>query len=48
MRRLWRSFGSWIWNLSEDTGIPLGRAAPWVFGQSIGCRYKKIEKEDES
>lgn len=31
-----------IWNLSELSGIGLGRFAPFVFGKMIGCKYKRI------
>ena len=32
-----------IWNISEFTGIPLGRFAPFVFGKMIGV--KGIKKD---
>lgn len=31
-----------IWNLSEWSGIPLGRYAPIVFGGMIGCKSKEL------
>lgn len=42
---LWRSLWAAVWNLSESTGIGLGRFAPWVFHQMIGCDHKS-EKVD--
>ncbi|MET3349018.1 UNVERIFIED_ORG: hypothetical protein ABID57_000687 [Arthrobacter sp. UYEF1] len=33
-----------IWNLSEFTGIPLGRLAPHIFGLSIGRKPNLKEK----
>lgn len=32
-----------IWNLSERTGVPLGRVAPWVFGGMIGRWPEKVK-----
>ena len=33
-----------LWNLSEWSGIGLGRLAPHVFAKMIGCeRYERIE-----
>lgn len=37
-----------IWNLSEFTGIGLGRFAPYVFGKLIGHRPHEVEGEEES
>ncbi len=34
----------WIWWLSESTGIPLGRFAPYIFGGMIGCKGEQIKK----
>lgn len=34
---LWQWLWSQVWNLSEWSGIGLGRFAPWVFHQMIGC-----------
>lgn len=34
---LWRWVWGKVWWLSETTKIPLGRFAPWVFHQMIGC-----------
>jgi len=34
----------WIWNLSEWSGIPLGRFAPVIFGGMIGCKGEKVNK----
>ncbi len=33
-----------IWNLSEFTGIGLGRFAPYIFGRMIGAKGKRINK----
>jgi hypothetical protein len=30
-----------IWNVSEFTGIPLGKYAPFIFGGMIGRQPKK-------
>lgn len=38
---MWQKLWSTVWNLSEYTGIPLGRFAPWVFGQMIGVKGEK-------
>jgi len=32
-----------IWNLSEFTGIGLGRFTPYVFGKMIGIKGHKIK-----
>lgn len=37
---LWRGIWGYVWMLSEKTGIGLGRYAPWVFHQMIGCDTK--------
>jgi len=34
---LWRLLWTFVWNASEFTGIGLGRFAPWVFHQMVGC-----------
>ncbi len=34
---LWQWTWCKVWWLSETTKIPLGRFAPWVFHQMIGC-----------
>lgn len=31
-----------IWDLSEWTGISIGRLTPWVFGGMIGKKGKKV------
>ena len=42
--KLWQLLWYTVWNISEFTGIGLGRFAPWVFHQMIGSsHYKKIE-----
>lgn len=43
---LWQSLWSWVWRASEYTGIVLGRFAPWVFHQMIGCdtKCRRVEK----
>ncbi|MDE9440046.1 hypothetical protein KKJ13_00015 [Xenorhabdus bovienii] len=42
---LWQWIWLQVWNLSEWSGIGLGRFTPWVFHQMIGCNYpvKKIK-----
>lgn len=35
---MWQAFWGRIWWLSETLHVPLGRIAPWVFGQMIGCK----------
>jgi hypothetical protein len=32
-----------LWNLSEWTGIGLGRFPPYVFGKMLGCEYRRIK-----
>ena len=32
---------TFIWNVSEFTGIGLGRCAPYVFGKMLGKKGKK-------
>lgn len=34
---LWRWVWGVVWQLSEVSGVGLGRFAPWVFHQMIGC-----------
>ena len=43
---LWQKIWSMVWYASEYTGIGLGRFAPWVFHQMIGCDHKstKVDK----
>jgi hypothetical protein len=43
MNWIWRG----IWNLSEFTGIGLGRFAPFVFGRMIGRRGVEVEAVGE-
>lgn len=43
---LWKGIWSTVWNLSERTGIRLGKYAPWVFHQMIGCDTE-VKKVDE-
>lgn len=31
-----------IWNISEYTGVGLGRFAPYVFGKMINSKGKKL------
>ena len=33
-----------VWDISEFTGIGLGRFAPYVFGMMIGRNVKKINR----
>ena len=42
--KLWQLGWNVVWNMSEFTGIGLGRLAPWVFAQMIGAeKYKRIK-----
>lgn len=41
---IWRKLWSCVWSLSEYTGIGLGRYAPWVFHQMIGCDIEVKKK----
>jgi hypothetical protein len=44
---LWRV----VWNVSEWSGIGLGRFAPWVFHQCMGmydCKQLDQQQEDET
>jgi len=44
-----RIFYRFLWNLSEYTGIGLGKLAPYVFQQMIGgYGMKKILTDNES
>lgn len=43
---LWKFIWSTVWNISERTGIGLGKFAPWVFHQMIGCDTK-VNRVDE-
>lgn len=36
-----KSIWWWIWEISEDFHIPLGRFAPYVFSKKIGYKGKK-------
>jgi len=43
---LWREIWSLVWNISEMSGISLGKYGEWVFRQMITkTGYKKIENE---
>jgi len=42
-----RCFWSWLWNWSEDSGVPLGAWAPHVFGRAIGVGAVRVEDGDE-
>jgi len=42
MKWLWRKFWSGVWWLSKVTGITLGRATPWVFGQMMGLKGRRM------
>lgn len=44
---LWQWAWLQVWNLSEWSGIGLGRLAPWVFHQMIGCDKpcRRVDKE---
>lgn len=46
---LWRWVWGKVWALSEWSGIGLGRFAPWVFHQMIGCNTKvtKVSKNNK-
>lgn len=37
---LWRKLWGFVWCVSESSGVGLGRFAPWVFHQMIGCDCK--------
>lgn len=45
MINIWRMLWAAVWSISESTGIGLGRFAPWVFHQMIGCDHdsKKVK-----
>ncbi|MCR4453826.1 hypothetical protein NTB88_12390 [Aeromonas salmonicida] len=43
----WRSLWAQAWNFSEWSGIRLGRFAPWVFHQMIGCDRKVSRQRDD-
>jgi len=35
---------SWIWDISEVTGIGLGRLGPYVFAKMMGCKeYRRVK-----
>jgi len=44
---LWQELWSVVWNLAEYTGTGLGRFAPWVFGQMMGCKAEKKDKKGD-
>lgn len=44
MREPWKT----IWELSEFTGVGLGRFAPFIFGKMIGHSGKMIGHTDDS
>ena len=50
--KLWCFCWSQIWDLSENTGISLGRLGPWVFAQILSeyrCSWnlqKALEDKD--
>lgn len=37
---LWQWFCGRVWIFCEFMGVDLGRFAPWVFHQMIGCKTK--------
>lgn len=39
-----RSFWAIVWDFCEYWHISLGSFAPWVFGQAIGRKGKKVNK----
>ena len=45
INRVTRFIFEGIWNISEMTGIGLGRFAPYVFGKIIGNEGKKINRK---
>lgn len=45
--KVWQKFWGLVWQLSEATNIGLGRFAPWVFEQMIGCSKKEVKNELE-
>lgn len=39
--KLWnapQTIAGWVWRFSEWSGIPLGRAAPHIFGLMMGAK----------
>lgn len=40
---VWRAIWRIVWDFSEWAGLDLGRLAPWVFGQMIGCRGRRVD-----
>lgn len=46
MNKLIRFLATEIWLTSEWLRIPLGPAAPYIFGLMMGSRPKKIKKKD--
>lgn len=43
-----KCFYTLIWNVSEFTGIGLGKYAPYVFGKMIGSDGVEIDSEGRS
>lgn len=41
---IWRAFWGKVWLISERTGIPLGRFAPFVFNQVMELHEPKCLK----
>jgi len=41
----WLNFWWWVWNISEELTIPLGRFAPHIFGLMIGIKPQRKEGE---
>lgn len=44
-RKIRRKIATTIWNLSESLNIPLGKLAPFIFGEMIGCKGCKIKSK---
>ena len=47
LRGLWQEFWSIVWNMAEYFNVDLGRFAPWVFGQMIGCKSEKQSEKEK-
>lgn len=45
---MWRSIWQLVWDISEWSGVGLGRFAPWVFQQMIGAKRRRIVKGEGS
>ena len=43
---LMKNFWRFVWNLSEWTGIGLGRFAPFVFGKMIGREGHRTDENN--